>query len=386
MVRFWSMIGLCVLSFACKKEHGKKAEPSASAYPGDRSKPVEVARSTADESVRPSKTDDLSGMSDLSLGCRLAVDCVQALPDPGPPLGFRSQLTSLFVKLGAVHRGRDVVITQGQDPTLIAKFAYGIGIDKDVKGEQVDIYMQRGCKDGWQMLGSVQTSPEPKADEIKQVDGVDDKGGFVMVKLSSLGLKDLAEGRHRFVFFLRANNEHTEAFVEVLPKSHAMVLSDIDGTLTAFEEAAATEVLFKSHPESHVGAADVLRSFYHRGYTLFYLTARPAFLMERTRLWLNARGFPPGIIHTTNLVQGAVGEAAAQFKADELALLKKSTGIIPTYAFGNKASDVKAFADGGIPRDKSWFYKIKDDTTGSQALEDYRALIPEAQAAPSFCP
>ncbi|RZA26550.1 MAG: phosphatidylinositol transfer protein [Proteobacteria bacterium] len=380
-LKSWAMVSLCLLAFACKKESGKKSSPA----PAPAVSENETGK--VDPVIDPAKTGQgEDSVGNLPQSCRAAIDCSQALPDPGPAVGFKGQFTEAFVKLGAVHRGRDSVINQGQDANLIAKFAYGVGLDKDAKDEQVDIYMQMGCTDGWKKLGTTRTSKEPTTDQTLKVDGVEDTGGFVMVTLSSLGVKDLAVGRYRFILFLRANNEHTELFVEVLPKKNAIVLTDIDGTLTAFEEAAATEILFKSHPEAHAGAADMMRSFYHRGYNIFYLTARPAFLMERTRMWLNVRGFPPGIIHTTNLVQGAIGEAAAQFKVDELALLKKNTGIIPTYAFGNKPSDVKAFGGGGVAKDHSWFYKITGDTTMAQAHDDYRTLIPMAQAAPSFCP
>lgn len=380
-IKLWAPAFICLslATFACKKDGKGKAEQAMPAKSG-----TEVGNGEQ-QGVPVPQTGDGATVSNLPQSCRVAVDCTQDLPDPGPALGFKNRFYDAYKSLGAVHRARDMIINEGQDTTLIAKFAYGVGIDKDVKDEIVDIYMSVGCKDGWKKLASVSTSKEPTTDQVRVIDSVEDKGGYVMESLAKLGVKDLKAGRYRFAFFLRGNNEHVESYVEVLPPKNAIVLTDIDGTLTAFEEAAATEIL-GIHPESHVGAADMMRSFYHRGYNIFYLTARPAFLMERTRLWLNKRGFPPGAIHTTSFVQGAVGEAAAKFKVDELLLLKKNTGVVPSYAFGNKPSDVKAFADAGIAKENSWYYKIKGDTTGAQAHDDYRGLIPMAQAAPSFCP
>ncbi len=378
-LRSWMSIALCLLAFACKKESGKKGGDTVATPPSS-----ENAGGTIPGTSGPIG-DGINGqISDNPASCKPSNDCSQELPDPGPALGFKDSSYNVSKKFGAFHRGRDVYMRQGQDANLIAKFAYVPGVDKDVKGEDVDIYMSQGCDKGWKKVGSVVTSTEPAKGKEKVLDGVTDTGGYIMASLSSLGIKDLAPGRHRFVFFLRATNEYTDLYVEVLAKKSAIVLSDIDGTLTAFEEAAAGD--FIGLPVStHEGAPEMMRAFYERGYTIFYLTARPVFFMEKTRAWLKNKNFPPGIIHTTDKIQGAVGEAAAQFKVDEIAMLKEKVGLVPAYAFGNKPSDVKAFADAGIAKDHSWFYKIQGDTTGAQAHSDYRGLIPMAKASPSLC-
>lgn len=372
---------LCLLAFACKKDNTTKSSgPGADAKSDDL---IGMATGAEASGTTIPGLGPVTNDSDLPGSCKIAVDCQQALPDFGPAAGFKSlENKSRSAIKPAVHRARDVIVTEGQDPNLIAKFAYGVALDADIKGEDVDIYMSKGCRAGWAKIGTQTTSSNATK---RSVDGVDDSGGYVMVALSKLGVTNLSVGRHHFVFVLKANNAYTEAYVEVVPNKNAYVVTDIDGTLTAFEEAAATEIL-GSHPESHVGAADMIRSFYHRGYNIFYLTARPVFLMEATREWLNMRGFPPGAIHTTNLKTGATGDAAAAFKVAELAQLKASTGIVPAYAFGNKPSDVKAFADSGIPTANSYFYKLADDTTGAKINDDYRKLVPMAQAAPSLCP
>ncbi len=403
-MRFNSVLALsfCLLAFSCKKGNKDKdkdkspgpevAEESTmgpdkgtdTAAGGNTSSPTAEAKPSPEAPANAGGTAP-NPTTDLPMSCRIAVDCTQALPELPKATGFKKAENTLRAVLkNGVHRARDVMANQGQDPILIAKFAYTIAVDADIKGEDVDIYMSKGCEGGWEKLGTQVTSSNP-AGKKKVVDGVEDTGGYVMVALSKLGVANLAVGRHRFLFVLKGNNDTTELYVEILPKKNAVVVTDIDGTLTAFEEAAAVEIL-GVHPESHVGASDMIRSFYHRGYNIFYLTARPSFLMAATREWLNIRGFPPGVIHTTNLKTGATGEAAAAFKVNELALLKKNTGIVPAYAFGNKPSDVKAFADAGIPTANSYFYKIQGDMTGAIVNNDYRTLIPLAQAAPSFCP
>jgi hypothetical protein len=377
-------LSLSLFTFACKKEEKGKGS-GTSASPSSSSSTSPVAGNPTDSSSDASPgSSSAANPTVLPQSCKIAVDCQQALPDFGKATGFKNSSNaskaSASIK-GGVHRGRDAMINEGQDPFLIVKFAYSLS-ENDVLGEEVDIYLSKGCGGGWSKIGTEITSENGAT---RSMDGVEDKGGYIMTTASKLGVANLAVGRHRFVFVLKANNDWTELYVEVLPKTNSVIVTDIDGTLTGFEEAAATEII-GIKPESHVGAADMIRSFYHRGYNIFYLTARPAFLMSNTREWLNSRGFPPGTIHTTTLKAGATGEAAAAFKVTELALLKKNTGVVPSYAFGNKPSDVKAFATSGIAAENSYFYKIEGDTTGAKVNTDYRTLVPMAQAAPSLCP
>jgi len=382
-MRFESTVALtiCLLAFGCNKD-SKSTSGVPEAANGD-----VASGSNADDPEKDGETgagnDSSKSPGQLPLSCRIAVDCQQPLPELPAPTGFKNSENTLRAALkNGVHRGRDFMAVEGQDPILIAKFAYTLAIDADVKGEDVDIYMSKGCDIGWVNLGTHVTSDNSSKVTL---DGVEDTGGYIMMPLSKLGVTNLPVGRHRFLFVLKGNNDMTELYVEIMPKKNAVVVTDIDGTLTAFEEAAAVEVL-GFHPESHPGAADMIRSFYHRGYNIFYLTARPSFLVAQTREWLNMRGFPPGVIHTTTFKTGATGDAAAAFKVSELAQLKTNTGVVPSYSFGNKPSDVKAFGDSGIAAENSYFFKIQGDTTGAKVNDDYRTLVPMAQAAPSLCP
>lgn len=386
----WMAIALCLMAFACKKSDSKSNKGGAGS-----NLPAVAAPNTGDQTGAPGSNGGGSTMPQLSTEVKscevLKSYCEDVYVPEGPAAGFDHSTNTvkkaLFdTKLNpmTVHRGRDVIMNHGQDSNLIVKFAYGVAVDSDVKDEKVDIFMSLGCKAGWKKVGSAVTSSEPKYGSEISVDGIPDTGGFVMTSLSKLGLKDLGVGRHHLVFVLKATNEVVDLYIEVLPKKSAVVLSDIDGTLTGFEEAAAAD-FFGLPVLTHKGAPEMMQAYHQRGYTIFYLTARPVFFLQKTRQWLASKGFPPGVIHTTSFVTGAIGEKAVQFKVGELAMLKEKLGIIPSYAFGNKPSDVKAFADAGVDKSKSWYYKISGDTTGAQAHSDYSALIPGAQAAPQIC-
>jgi phosphatidate phosphatase PAH1 len=138
--------------------------------------------------------------------------------------------------------------------------------------------------------------------------------------------------------------------------------------------------------EAHPGAADAMKALAGRGFLLFYLTARPDWLVVRTRRWLALRGFPPGILHTTVTSTGVMGDAAAAFKSRELTLLKDATGIVPEIAFGNMPSDVATYAAAGIPAARAYFYRLDGDARGGVTHADYRALLPALGGLPARCP
>ncbi|MBC7660516.1 MAG: hypothetical protein H7249_12530 [Chitinophagaceae bacterium] len=363
------------LTPACKSA---KTNPAA----GPVSPPVGTANGTSSTPAPDAATTP--PVASAPLTCRTVPECQQKLPDFGPATGFKtvsSKIKSVATDTAA-HRGRDMLVVEGQDPSIVARFALGGVADIPVTGEAVDIYMSKGCTEGWTKVGTVTTSDGKTK---RSMEGIDDNGGYVMSSLSSLGVTGLSVGRHHFVLVLKPNNDTVELYIEVLPKKNAVVVSDIDGTLTSSENAAASEVI-RVHPAARPGAAELMKDFYTKGYDIFYLTARPVGLLPATRDWLNVRGFPPGVIHTTNLALGATGTAAANFKVNELAQLRKSTGIVPTYAFGNKPSDVDAFKTAGVLAANSYFYQLTGDTTGAKVINDYTAFTPTIQSIPSYCP
>ena len=169
--------------------------------------------------------------------------------------------------------------------------------------------------------------------------------------------------------------------------SLGLVASDIDGTLTTSEFAAWTDYVSLPPPGAHPGAPEALSALARRGYYLFYLTARPEWLTQKTREWLPLRGFPAGIVHTTLSKAGAMGGAAEAYKTGELALLKGATGVTPSYAFGNKTSDVAAYTNAKIePASNCYYFELDGDPNGGTVHSDYSKLVPTFSALPATCP
>jgi phosphatidate phosphatase PAH1 len=178
---------------------------------------------------------------------------------------------------------------------------------------------------------------------------------------------------------------YAEQFIEVIRPQARVVVTDIDGTLTSSEYAALTDVAGLPPAEAHPGAADMLWAFAIRGYKVFYLTARPEWMTPLTREWLPLRGFPPGVLHTTLSKIGAVGSSATDAKTKELAWLHATTTIVPSYAFGNKTSDVAAYGGAGIEPTGCYYYELDGDAKGGTIHADYTALVAVAEQAPLAC-
>lgn len=337
---------------------------------------------TIPDALNPdNKPSPTSGPAPTTTGtCLTAVTCSTSLPTFPAPTGFKDTYKKGISTAGSPsHRARDVLVTEGKPIWILAKFAYSI-LDADLKEEPIDVYLSEGCTGDWKKITTVKTS---KDDQNTAVEGVADSGGRIYLDLGSLGIK-LPVGRHRVILQVPADGSYTEMSITVIPTNQQVVVTDIDGTLTSSELAAATEIIGQQ-PSSHESAAAMMQAFAKRDYQIFYLTARPEWLMQKTREWLKDKGFPPGTIHTTNSKAGATGDAASKFKMDELSLLKLNTGLVPAFAFGNKPSDAKAFGEQGINPKQSYYYALDGDALGGVIHKDYGALINMAEQAAPGC-
>jgi hypothetical protein len=315
--------------------------------------------------------------------CPLRPACDAPLPAPGSPRAFRHRRSSLVTRTGPPqHRGRDLFLTAGSPQWVLGKIAYGAS-DKDLADEDVDVYLLRGCGAAWEKVGTYRTTPGEGSHA--PVLGVPDQGGQIFLELSKV-TRPLDVGRHRVRLVVGGDLTGTDLFIEVLPPGARVAVSDIDGTLTSSEVAVVGEVANGEAPAAHPGAPEVMAALATRGYHLFYLTARPDWLVDRTRAWLALRNFPPGILHTTITSTGVIGDGAARFKAREIAALLGETGITPAFAFGNMPSDVATYGGAGIPPASCYYFRLDGDLRGGVRHNDYRDLLPAFAALPATCP
>jgi len=325
------------------------------------------------------------GGGDISGGvpgawCQPIPACDAAPPDPGPKLDWNHTLSAITAAAGTPnHRGRDLFLNPGEPQWIIGKFAYGLS-DKDIKDERVDVYLLRDCGQSWELLGSTHTTEE---DQHATVEGVEDSGGHVYLEIPAD--KALGPGRHRVRLVVRGDLSATDLFIEVVPPGTPMFVSDVDGTLTGTETEEFTALLSGELPDMHSDAPAVFHALVAKGYHPMYLTARPEWLVGRTRQFVDTYGFPPGIVHTTLTLTGATGASAATYKTAELAGLTER-GMLPAWAFGNTETDAEAYDSAGVmPIGQRVFYQFNDAIFGGRRIESYTELLAEVEALPSLC-
>ncbi|NVB36932.1 phosphatidylinositol transfer protein [Pseudenhygromyxa sp. WMMC2535] len=335
--------------------------------------------SDAGETAETSDTSDTSEDPGFGPWCDPPPACDAPAPPTPSELGWEHLDSNVIVLAGDPnHRVRDNFYVPGETQWLLGKFAYGT-IDKDLKDEQVDVYVLRGCSGEWELLGEAWTTEE---EAHATVEGVEDTGGWVYFEIPAG--QELELGRHRVHMVVRGDLSSADGFIEVVEPGTPLFLSDIDGTLTTYESEEFVDLLLGTVPDARPYAAAALSALQDKGYHAMYLTARPEWLVERTREFLDVRGFPPGLVHTTLWFEGALGSAAETYKSDELERLADK-GLIPAYVFGNTDSDAAAYEDAGIePLDHRIFIEF-DDPNGGRTIQSYQELIDEFEGLGNLC-
>jgi hypothetical protein len=314
---------------------------------------------------QPSESSQLQDEANRAYNCKPIPACDAKAPDPGALRPFHGR------KPGgqAWHRGVDQYLREGDAQWIIGKFNYGSLIArKNLVGEEVDIYVLRGCGNSWEKLGTALTTAGGGA----TIEGIPDDGGRLFFEIPAD--KQLAVGRHRVRMVVAGDHSATELFVEVMPEGVPLFVSDVDGTLTTAELAELGSTIIGSIPDANDGAAQALKGLVNKGYRPVYLTARPELSVQRTREFVSARSFPEGRVETSLApLLGLTGSQAVAYKTAALERLT-DRGFEIAYAFGNTATDAEAYDNAGIPTESRYYFKYSDNKFGGQRIESYREL------------
>ncbi|MBL9107018.1 MAG: phosphatidylinositol transfer protein [Myxococcales bacterium] len=278
-------------------------------------------------------------------------------------------------------RGRDMFYVDGEPQWVLGKFTkWGFPADKDIVGGTVHVFLDRDCAGEWVELGTTVTTDDG---DHPIVEGVEDSGGRVYFEIPAD--QALALGRHRVYMIEDSEWESAELLIDVVPAGAPFFISDVDGTLTTSENEEAWDFLNDTLPDANPFAAEALSLLASKGYRPGYITARPEWLDRRTREFLATRGFPRGIMHTTLIYEGAMGDSAALYKSGEFAQLRQK-GLVPAWVFGNKDSDALAFDNAMIdPPDHRVFFQYTDATYGGRRIDSYEELLAEFELLPDLC-
>jgi hypothetical protein len=282
---------------------------------------------------------------------------------PAPKEDFRHTSSTLVAAQEPNHSAQDVIATPDERARLVGKLTYG-ALGTDLEDEDVRVWID-DC-DGWRDLGDHTT---------------DSDGRIALDVPFSLG-----PGAYDTRFQVLGDQSATAASVWVLPPGTRVVLTDIDGTLTASDSELFMQVLDGTHtPVAYAGAVDLTVAHEAGGYVIVYLTGRPYWLTQRTRDWTSDLGFAPGPLHVADSNEEALpGESGVG--AYKLAWIEGllAQGYSIDFAYGNASTDIFAYLGAGIDAERVWIIGTHAGESGTHGATDtWEPRVDEVRALES---
>jgi phosphatidate phosphatase PAH1 len=248
------------------------------------------------------------------------------VPNAGPSEDWRHVSSNLIAELGDPHhRGLDLIATtEDAIQTLGGRLTYG-GTDKDLEDEDADVF---ACLGGaWQKLARVTT---------------DGEGRF---SLSLTGAQRLPEGMRDLYLSVAGDRTGVPFVALVAATGSPVVVSDVDGTLTASENAYPTSLVVGGDVAAQPDAAARLNLAAQHGATIVYITTRGDRFTQDSRSWLAAKGFPFGALRMPSAIVTIPGADTVEAKT---AMLEDLAGFELVAGVGNRHTDVEAYTNAGL--------------------------------------
>jgi hypothetical protein len=163
---------------------------------------------------------------------------------------------------------------------------------------------------------------------------------------------------------LEGDGTCTEQYDFLLPPGSKVVVTDIDGTLTTDDAEFIMQVANESYiPKMMTGGDALMQAWAAKGYPIIYLTARAHQFRAESRAWLYDLEFPIGPVITTNQMNQADG-----YKTAWLERMFDDFGWVPVAAYGNADTDILAYENAGIPKDKTFIVGPLAGDSGTVAI------------------
>ncbi len=250
---------------------------------------------------------------------------------------FRHTRSELVTSTGRPrHVAADVVARVGSPFRVEGKLHYG-STGADLEDEDVTAFVRVEACGDWTAIGSGRT----------------DSDGWVAIDAPAEVLA--GDGVLELRLVVHGDGSAADGRVFAVPPGARVAVFDIDGTLTTHDVEVAREVADSDHdPEMYEGAVDVVRHHAEAGLLPVYVTGRPYYFTRRTRDWLGRHGFPAGPLRTTRGPDEAVGDGVRAYKRAFLERLRDELGLDIEWAYGNASTDVCAYAEAGVPADRTF--------------------------------
>lgn len=284
----------------------------------------------------PDSTSDTSDAEEVdsngdSISTPLPDDRCTGTPATGAAGSFRHLNSYLIAGLGGPrHRGIDLVATTGATTQSIkGEISYGIN-DKALEDEWVQLY---ACRAGaWSYLGPVLT---------------DDEGRF---QLTLSGTARVPVGQRDLFVSVFGDRTSARFIGLVAPAGRPVMVSDVDGTLTASENAFPDSLITHATVAPQPGAAAALSTLAARGFPIVYVTARGRYFTPDTRSWLAANGFPRGPMRLADSIVTLPGSPTVDYKVQTM----NGLGLPVSVGLGNRETDIQAYNAVGVDVHRSF--------------------------------
>ncbi|EDX17852.1 GD17143 [Drosophila simulans] len=245
---------------------------------------------------------------------------------PGQPREkWIKKRTSVKLKnVAANHRANDVIVQEGREQRLNARFMYGPLDMITLHGEKVDVHIMKDPPAGeWTFLSTEVT----------------DKNGRISYSIPDQ--VSLGYGIYPVKMVVRGDHTSVDCYMAVVPPLTECVVFSIDGSFTASMSVTGRD------PKVRAGAVDVCRHRQELGYLLIYITGRPDMQQQRVVSWLSQHNFPHGLISFADgLSTDPLGHKTAYLNN-----LVQNHGISITAAYGS-SKDISVYTNVGMRTDQ----------------------------------
>ncbi|XP_050740641.1 protein retinal degeneration B isoform X2 [Drosophila biarmipes] len=245
---------------------------------------------------------------------------------PGQPREkWIKKRTSVKLKnVAANHRANDVIVQEGREQRLNARFMYGPLDMITLHGEKVDVHIMKDPPAGeWTFLSTEVT----------------DKNGRISYSIPDQ--VSLGYGIYPVKMVVRGDHTSVDCYMAVVPPMTECVVFSIDGSFTASMSVTGRD------PKVRAGAVDVCRHWQELGYLLIYITGRPDMQQQRVVSWLSQHNFPHGLISFADgLSTDPLGHKTAYLNN-----LVQNHGISITAAYGS-SKDISVYTNVGMRTDQ----------------------------------
>ncbi|CAN5561702.1 hypothetical protein BH11MYX1_BH11MYX1_45610 [soil metagenome] len=174
----------------------------------------------------------------------------------------------------------------------------------------------------------------------------------------------IAANKQPLYSMLEADGSCAEHYTTLLPAGSKVVITDIDGTLTTDDNQVIDQIPDATYVPVAMGSAvELMKAWDAKNYPIIYLTARPHVLRVESRGWLRDEGFPNGA-----LITAIQTEEASAYKTAWLQRIVTQFGWVPVAAYGNAQTDITAYNNVGIPKDKTFIVGPLAGSNGTQPI------------------